>query len=48
MSSDVQLDRIEARLRTLTILQQRMRLQLDRLGDEITRLLTAMQSQHVK
>ena len=36
--ADLQLDRIEARLRTLTILQQRMRLQVERLGDEVARL----------
>ena len=36
--TDLQLDRIEARLRTLTILQQRMRLQVARIADEVARL----------
>ena len=36
--ADIQLDRIEARLRTLTILQQRIRLQIERVADEVARL----------
>jgi hypothetical protein len=38
--SDLQLDRIEARLRTLTILQQRLRLQIERLAEDVSRLAT--------
>jgi hypothetical protein len=37
-TSQPQLDRIEARLRTLTILQQRMRLQIERIAEEVARL----------
>jgi hypothetical protein len=37
-TSQPQLDRIEARLRTLTILQQRLRLQLERLAADVAKL----------
>jgi hypothetical protein len=40
--SDIQLDRIEARLRTLTILQQRTRLQVERLGAALSDLLVTL------
>jgi hypothetical protein len=42
LGPDVQLERIEARLRTLTILQQRTRLQVERIAEEIARLATAV------
>jgi hypothetical protein len=42
LGPDVQLERIEARLRTLTILQQRTRLQVERIAEEIARLGTAV------
>jgi hypothetical protein len=41
MTLQPQLDRIEARLRTLTILQQRMRLQVERIAEEVARLASA-------
>jgi hypothetical protein len=44
LGSDVQLERIEARLRTLTILQQRTRLQIDRLAEDIARLVIVVAS----
>jgi hypothetical protein len=42
--SDVQLDRIEARLRTLTILLQRTRLQVERVGDDLADLIITIKT----
>jgi hypothetical protein len=42
--SDLQLERIEARLRTLTILQQRTRLQIERIGAELADLVAVLRS----
>jgi hypothetical protein len=43
--SQLQLDRIEARLRTLTILQQRTRLQIERIAEEVAKLAALVAAQ---
>ncbi len=40
--SQLQLDRIEARLRTLTILQQRTRLQIERIAEQVAQLAAVL------